>query len=254
MENLSQIIESILFVAGDSVAFLDIADKLQVEVEEVKKTVEELKAAKEQSLSGIQVLIFNEKAQLCSNPDYATQVSEVLNPIKEKALTKAVLEVAAIIAYKQPITRLEVENVRGVNSDYAINCLVENNLIEIVGRKDAVGKPLLFGTTDNFLKKFGLSDIADLPDYEELVNRIKVLHSTDEGNSLFNFRDTEDDITKEEEILKGEKTLTKEEELIENNENNLDTEKLKQEILADKSNFEDILGEDKDEDYLKYID
>ena len=254
MENLSQIIESILFVAGDSVAFVDIADKLQVEMEDVKNAVNELKASKEQLNSGIQVLIFNEKAQLCSNPDYATQVSEVLNPIKEKALTKAVLEVAAIIAYKQPITRLEVENVRGVNSDYAINALVENDLIEIVGRKDAVGKPLLFGTTDNFLKKFGLSNISDLPDYEELVNRIKVLHSTDDnGNSLFNFRDTEDDITKEEEILKGEKTLTKEKELIENIENSLDTEKLKQEILADKSGFDDILGDEADDDYMKYM-
>jgi len=254
MENLNQIIESILFVAGDSVSFFDIADKLQVEIEDVKNAINQLKTEKEQVNSGIQVLIFNEKAQLCSNPDYATQVSEVLNPIKEKALTKAVLEVAAIIAYKQPITRLEVENVRGVNSDYAINALVENNLIEIVGRKDAVGKPLLFGTTDNFLKKFGLSDIADLPDYEELVNRIKVLHSSDDnGNSLFNFRDTEDDITKEEEILKGEKSLSKEEELIENIENSLDTEKLKQEILSDKANFDDILNEDNDEDYLNLI-
>jgi len=254
MENLNQIIESILFVAGDSVSFFDIADKLQVEIEDVKNAINQLKTEKEQVNSGIQVLIFNEKAQLCSNPDYATQVSEVLNPIKEKALTKAVLEVAAIIAYKQPITRLEVENVRGVNSDYAINALVENNLIEIVGRKDAVGKPLLFGTTDNFLKKFGLSDIADLPDYEELVNSITVLHSSDDNsNSLFNFRDTEDDITKEEEILKGEKSLSKEEELIENIENSLDTEKLKQEILSDKANFDDILNEDNDEDYLNLI-
>jgi len=163
MENLTNVIESILFVAGDSVAFFDIADKLQIEIEEVKSAVEQLKKEKEESGSGIQVLLFNGKAQLCSNPDYATQVSEVLNPIKEKALTKAVLEVAAIIAYKQPITRLEVENVRGVNSDYAINALIEGNLIEIVGRKDAVGKPLLFGTTDNFLKKFSLNSLEDLP-------------------------------------------------------------------------------------------
>ena len=154
MENLKHIIESILFVAGDSVPLFEIADKLQIELEEVKKSVEELQQDKLTANAGVHVLIFNDKAQLCSNPEHADFVAEVLNPIKEKQLTKAVLEVCAIIAYKQPITRLEVENVRGVNSDYAISVLLENNLIEIVGRKDAVGKPLLFGTTDNFLKKF----------------------------------------------------------------------------------------------------
>lgn len=250
MENLSNIIESILFVAGDSVSFIDIADKLQIEMDEVKEAVNKLKEEKEQLNSGIQVLIFNEKAQLCSNPDFAVQVSEVLNPIKEKALTKAVLEVAAIIAYKQPITRLEIENVRGVNSDYAINALVEGNLIEIVGRKDAVGKPLLFGTTDVFLKKFGLSSLNDLPDYEELVNRIAVLHNPeDQGNSLFNFRDTEDDITKEEEILKN----GKKDEIIENIENVIDTQKLKEEFLSDKSAFDDILESSMEGDYLKFL-
>ena len=98
MENLENIIESILFVAGDGVAFSDIAEKLQVEVEEVENAVNSLKEAKEVSSSGIQVIIFNGKAQLCSNPIYANEVSEVLNPIKEKALTKAVLEVAAMIS------------------------------------------------------------------------------------------------------------------------------------------------------------
>jgi segregation and condensation protein B len=211
-------------------------------MEEVKNAV--LKLQEEKNNSGVQVLIFNEKAQLCSNPDYANYVSEVLNPIKEKALTKAVLEVAAIIAYKQPITRLEIENFRGVNSDYAINALVENNLIEIVGRKDAVGKPLLFGTTDNFLKKFSLTSIDELPDYEELINRIAVLHEKqDDGNSLFNFRDTEDEITKEEAILKGDK-------IIEDIENSIDTEKLKQEILNDKSAFESLLDDEDEIDKL----
>lgn len=253
MENLNNVIESILFVAGDSVAFIDIADKLQVEIEDVKNAVQQLKQEKEEQGSGIQVLIFNEKAQLCSNPNYSTQVSEVLNPIKEKALTKAVLEVAAIIAYKQPITRLEIENVRGVNSDYAINALVEGNLIEIVGRKDAVGKPLLFGTTDTFLKKFSLSSLDELPDYDELVNRIAVLHNPDnQGNSLFNFRDTEDDITKEEEILKGE-AQPKRDEIIENIENTIDTEKLKNEILNEKSSFDELLSESSEGDYLKFL-
>jgi len=203
MENLSKIIEGILFVAGEPVSFLDICEKLEVEKEEVEKAVKELQEYKQNNNDGVQVLIFNEKAQLCSNKEYAESISVVLNPIKEKMLTKVVLEVCGIIAYKQPITRLEVENIRGgANCDYAINTLIENNIIEVVGRKDAVGKPLLFGTTDVFLKKFGLSSISDLPDYEQLLERIKVLHE-EKDNSLFDFReipeeDIADNMTEEE--------------------------------------------------------
>lgn len=185
MDSLKEIIESILFVAGESVDFDDIASKLNVPVEEVINATKQLQKEKQENFSGIQVQIFNNKAQLCSNPNYAEFITEVLNPIKEKALTKAVLEVAAIVAYKQPITRLEIDQVRGVNSDYSINVLLENNLIEIVGRKDAIGKPLLYGTTDNFLKRFNLESINDLPDYEELLNRIKIIKNPD--NSLFDF-------------------------------------------------------------------
>lgn len=188
MENLKEILKSILFVAGDGVQFSDIAEKLELEITEVKDAFKELEKETKENGNGIQVIVYNNKAQLCSNPDFATQVAEVLNPIREKQLTKAVMDVCAIIAYRQPITRLEVENIRGVNSDYAISSLLENNLIEVVGRKDAVGKPLLFGTTDNFLKKFGLESLEDLPDYEDLLERIKVIKES-VNNSLFDFRE-----------------------------------------------------------------
>ena len=107
---------------------------------------------------------------------FAEDVATVLNPIREKQLTKAALETAAIIAYKQPVTKLDIEQVRGVNSDYAVQVLTNFNLIEVVGRKDAIGKPLLYGTTDEFLKRFELQSIEDLPDYDELIERIKVLY------------------------------------------------------------------------------
>ena len=186
MDKLDKIIESILFVAGDGVEYFDISDKLGVSVEEVEEAIEKLKSEHEKNESGIQIITYNKKAQLCSNSEYADQVAEVLNPIKEKALTKAVLETAAIIAYKQPITRLEIEQVRGVNSDYAINNLIENKLIEVVGRKDAIGKPLLFGTTDEFLKRFTLNSLEDLPDYDELIERIQVI-KTPQNAGLFDY-------------------------------------------------------------------
>ncbi len=201
MDNLDKIIQSILFVAGDGVEYFDIADKLGVTVEDVESAIEKLKIELEDSKSGIQIITFNKKAQLCSNPDYADQVAEVLNPIKEKALTKAVMETAAIIAYKQPITRLEIEQVRGVNSDYAINNLLENKLIEVVGRKDAIGKPLVFGTTDEFLKRFNLNALADLPDYDELLDRIKVIKGP-QNSALFDYSNiNEDEESNKEEMV-----------------------------------------------------
>ena len=172
MDKLTNIIEAILFASGKSVAYSDICEKLSLTSRELRKALDELKA-KYGTEGGIQLLEFNKKAQLASNPIYKEQVEAVLNPIREKELTRTILECAAIIAYKQPITRTEIEMLRGCNSDYAVNALLELKLIEPCGRKDAVGRPILFGTTDDFLKRFRLRSLADLPDYEELMNAIK---------------------------------------------------------------------------------
>ena len=184
MKNLKEIIKSILFIAGEGVACQDIMEKLELDKKTFNKAVEELK----QELGGdcgIHIVEYKDKIQLCSNPVYAEQIATVLNPIREKALTKAALETVAIIAYKQPITKLEIEEIRKINSaDYAIQVLLDNKMIEIVGRKDAVGKPYMFGTTDEFLKRFGLKDINDLPDYEELLERIDVIRSETYDNQL----------------------------------------------------------------------
>jgi len=179
---LSDILEGILFVAGNGVEIKDIAEKLEVKQDEVKKAIEVLKE-KHAEDDGIQVITYKDKVQLTSNPKYAEQIAQVLNPIKEKALTKAALETVAIIAYQQPITRMEVEQVRGVSCDYAIQLLLTHNLIEVVGRKDAVGKPILFGTTDEFLKRFEIESLDDLPKYEELLEQIKVIKN--DSNALY---------------------------------------------------------------------
>ena len=171
-----------MFVAGNGVEIKDIAEKLEVKPDEVKKAIEVLKEKHTES-DGIQVITYKDKVQLTSNPKYAEQIAQVLNPIKEKALTKAALETVAIIAYQQPITRMEVEQVRGVSCDYAIQLLLTHNLIEVVGRKDAVGKPILFGTTDEFLKRFEIESLDDLPKYEELLEQIKVIKN--DSNALY---------------------------------------------------------------------
>jgi len=179
---LSNVIEGILFVSGNGVELKDIAEKLNVTLDEVKEAIKILKEKYTEDF-GINVITYKDKVQLTSNPKYAEEIATVLNPIKEKALTKAALETMAIVAYQQPVTRLDIEQVRGVSSDYAIQLLLAHNLIEVVGRKDAVGKPLLFGTTEEFLKRFEIESLDSLPKYEELLEQIKVIKT--DNNSLY---------------------------------------------------------------------
>jgi len=206
-ENLDKVLEAILFVSGDPVDIGFLCDKLQLTRKEQDKVVATLKE-KYGGDSGIHLLSFRDKLQFASNPKYVEEVSEVLNPIREKELTKSMLETVSIIAYKQPITRLEVEDIRGVDCTYALQTLSKMRLIAVLGRKDAVGKPLLFGTTDEFLKRFSLTRLHDLPDYEELTDRIKMILPVQTSQSLFDKITDESFILPEEEVpdfLAGEK-------------------------------------------------
>ena len=184
METLASIIESILFVSGNEVAINDISEKLGVSDEEVLLTARELQNKYDLETSGINLLIFNNKLQFCSNPANGLSVETVLNPIKERELSKSMLETAAIIAYKQPVTRAELDQIRGVNSDYALQSLMKLEVVEVVGRKDAIGKPLLYGTTDKFLKRFQISSLDELPDVNELMKKIRNGGDSDD-NYLF---------------------------------------------------------------------
>lgn len=172
MSQLSKIIEAILFVSGKPVEESFIREKLEITGKQYSEALDELNKQYSGD-SGIHILRFNKKIQFASNPDYAKQVEAVLNPIKEKELTNAMLETLAIIAYKQPITRIEIEEIRAVDCTYAVQNLMRLGMIEVVGRKEAIGKPLLFGTTDEFLKRFSISEVADLPDYETLLTKLQ---------------------------------------------------------------------------------
>ena len=212
IELLDEILESLLFVSGDGISISEIVNLLELQNSEVKQSITRLKK-KYSGKCGIHLLNYNGKVQFGSNPAYADTIACVLNPIKEKELSNAALETVAIVAYKQPVTRLEIEQIRGVNCDYAVQVLLKHNLIEVVGRKDVVGKPLLFGTTDAFLKRFQVESIEQLPDYEQLLASIKIL---EEGNkpkteevSLYNEFEIPDE-EKEENVNSAEE---KEEEM-----------------------------------------
>lgn len=183
--DIKEIIKAVLFVSGEGVEIDTFALKFNLSKAQMQQIIEQLKNefCKE---NGIHLITYSSKIQLSSNPNYADEIASVLNPIREKALTKAVMQTLSIIAYKQPVTRLEIESIRGVSADYALQVLLENNMIKVVGRKDVVGKPLLFGTTEEFLKRFDLQNITDLPDYEKLLERIKLIKEENTSKSKDN--------------------------------------------------------------------
>ena len=254
-KKLPELVESILFVAGQGVEIKDIAEKLEVDKKEIVKAIDKLKEKHKED--GINIITYKDSVQMCSNPLFAEDIATVLNPIKEKQLTKAALETVAIVAYKQPVTRLDIEQVRGVNSDYAMQVLMNFKLVEVVGRKDVVGKPLLFGTTDEFLKRFELQSIEDLPDYDELIERIKVLHA-DEKTTDALYGSTE--IIPEEELADSKAKAENSEKPVENadktenvdvpkNETSFNDEVVKEVLMAQPDNSDDII-DFKDDDVL----
>ncbi len=199
MDNFDKqsIIEATIFSSGVPISRKDIIDKISfIDAKDFDKCIKELKEKYNKDNSGILLMNLNGKYQFVSNAKYGEQVAEVLTPLKEKALSKSLLEVLAIIAYKQPVTRLDVEDIRGVSSEYAISMLVKFELIDVVGRKDVVGRPLLYATTENFLRKFQIEDLSELPDYNEVLEHIALLDQEfprNNGSDLFVKKEIADD-------------------------------------------------------------
>ncbi len=185
MEKLTNIIEAILFAAGDAVPIDLLREKLEITKREADESIRQLEK-KYSGNCGIRLLNFNHKLQLATNPDYKDSVSTVLMPIREKEFTRTILETAAIIGYKQPVTRTEIETIRGgMSSDYAISTLLNLDMIYACGRRETPGRPIEYGTTDNFLKRFKLKSLAELPDYDELMQKIAALNVIPESTSNY---------------------------------------------------------------------
>ncbi|MGN1042737.1 MAG: SMC-Scp complex subunit ScpB [Christensenellales bacterium] len=172
---LKNLIEALIFAAAKGVTYQVIKDAFHDEYteKEIKNAIKEIES-EYCGEKGIVLIRYNDTYQFQTNPAYGDLLAEVLKPIKERQLSATVLQTLAIIAYRQPVTRAEIEEVRGgVSSDYAIGVLLRAELIEIVGRKDAVGKPALFATNDNFLKRFQLHSLEELPDYDKLIEYVR---------------------------------------------------------------------------------
>ncbi len=164
---LASAVETLLFIVGEPVATEDIKKVTGVTEIELWQALELLEQ-KYTAEGGILLKKFGGKLQFCTNPVNAGYVEELLNPVQRKSLSQSALEVLSIIAYRQPVTRGEIEQIRGVKCDYSVMSLKQKGLIEEVGHKDVIGRPVLFGTTDLFLRHFGLSSLDDLPPQENL--------------------------------------------------------------------------------------
>lgn len=175
MNNRMSIIEAIVFASGKGITKAEILEKTDITKKRLDQIVEDLKEKYAPDKGGIVFLETAGTLRFVTAPDVGDEVAEVLKPLKERELSRSLLEVMAIVAYKQPVTRLEIDDIRSASSDYAITMLLKANLITVVGRKDAIGRPLLYGTTDDFLVKFQLSDLSELPSVKEVQERIKVL-------------------------------------------------------------------------------
>ena len=156
-------VEAILFAAGDSVENERLAEALELDKQEMNDILKRMALRYEEADRGIRLVELSGAWQLCTKTEHYEELIRVVKQPKKTLLTDVLLETLSIVAYKQPVTRLEVEKIRGVKSDHAVKKLVEYGLIEEVGRMDAPGRPILFGTTEEFLRRVGVNSVGDLP-------------------------------------------------------------------------------------------
>lgn len=173
VKNPSAAIEAILFAAGYPMKYEKLAEVLSLTPSEVKRLVSELSEKYSSDEFGIMLLMFPETCQLCTKEQHIELIREALGIKRGGNLSSSSMEVLAIVAYNQPVTRSFVDLVRGVDSSYAMGSLTDKGLIESCGRLDAPGRPMLYGTTDKFLRVFGLNSVDELPD-------VQLLHASDE--------------------------------------------------------------------------
>ncbi|AMA74748.1 MULTISPECIES: SMC-Scp complex subunit ScpB [Aneurinibacillus] len=164
IERLKAIVEGLLFVAGDEgIEAKQLASILDLEIHEVVALMDEMKKDYKEQNRGLQIVEIAQAYQFTTRPEFAEYFEKLAHTPSHATLSQAALETLAIIAYKQPITRLELEEIRGVKCESAINRLTSKNLIKEVGRADTIGRPILYGTTKEFLEYFGLRSLDELP-------------------------------------------------------------------------------------------
>lgn len=187
IQEIEKTIEAILFAAGDPVSIDRLSQTLEIEPETVERIATNLMDSYSFDQRGIRLIRLEDSFQMCSNPRYAEPIRKVLETRKASQLSAPLLEVLSIIAYRQPVTRAYIEQVRGVDSSYSVSTLVEKGLIVEAGRLDVPGRPILYKTTKDFLRAFGLSSVDELPELpefdEEGMEQLTFLQTAEVQNS-----------------------------------------------------------------------
>lgn len=162
-EKAKAVLEAILFTLGDSVEINRLAEVVELSKHETKALLKELECSYQEKEKGIELIWLEDAVQLCTKNEMYEYLIKIAKTPRKYVLSDVMLETLSIIAYKQPVTKLDIERVRGVSCDFAVNKLVEYELVQEVGRLDAPGRPMLFGTTEQFLRSFGVKSLSDLP-------------------------------------------------------------------------------------------
>ncbi len=164
LSEVEAIIEGVLFAAGEPVELEKISDILDIDKKSTRAIMTALTDKFEAESRGLKIIRLEDAYQLCTRSEYYEYISKLAEPRRNQSLSNAAMEVLSIVAYKQPVTRSTIERIRGVSCDTLVNKLLERNLIEEIGRLDAPGRPMLFGTTEEFLRCFGIESVMSLPE------------------------------------------------------------------------------------------
>ncbi|SFA87391.1 SMC-Scp complex subunit ScpB [Clostridium frigidicarnis] len=163
-------VESLLFVSGEPMKLKDISNIIECSTSYTKEVLEELSVEYSKEKRGIKLIHINGSYQLVTKPENSQFIQKILKTNVRQSLSQAALETLAIVAYKQPITRIDIDEIRGVKSESAVQKLIERQLIKECGRLDVIGRPILYGTTKEFLKQFDMETLNELPNIDNLID------------------------------------------------------------------------------------
>ena len=204
--NIKNAVEAILFASGDSVTVSRMATALELSEKEIKKHIEALVKEYEERNGGITIVRLDDAYQMVSREEYAPQIRTVMDLRRNTPLSQAAMEVLAVIAYNQPVTKAFIEQVRGVDCSGVIGSLTAKDLIEEKGRLELPGRPLIYGTTENFLRCFSISDLSELPEIpsSEPQNKATDEDSAEDDSQLSIFKGETPQNADEDAVDEGE--------------------------------------------------
>lgn len=209
-KTMKSALETMMFMWGEPLPVRDAAEVLEAEKKEVRELFRELQSEYEQEGRGIRIREVDDAFGFVTHVENDMFVKKLCTPVRVRRLSQAALEVLAIVAYRQPVTRSEIDSIRGIKSERVLDGLVDKELIEVTGRSEGVGRPLIYGTTREFLRKFGFASLKDLPEVPEYEEMRREREEEGYGQIALDFNAEEAPLPGEEETPDGGEEKTSE--------------------------------------------